>query len=178
MSSPSDKVWIFVKGRRSFKWKGSDLCPFHKSRLLLLSKGRYQKLRWANPFWSVAYCKKTVKFMQWTVIFPVQHPAPLFSIHPAPLTPGGAFRQEGWPPSPPSPGRAPCWPARARSFWGVCMWRKHRLWPGPASFCWGRPHTGITLWLLCSDPLSPWASVPSKSAFQPSVKLRNPTSFQ
>lgn len=56
--------------------------------------------------------------MQWTVIFPVQHPAPLFSIHPAPLTPGGAFRQEGWPPSPPSPGRAPCWPARARSFWG------------------------------------------------------------
>lgn len=68
MSSPSDKVWIFVKGRRSFKWKGSDLCPFHKSRLLLLSKGRCQKLRWANPFWSVTYCKKTVKFMQWTVI--------------------------------------------------------------------------------------------------------------
>ena len=68
MSSPSDKVWIFVKGRRSFKWKGSVLCPFHKSRLLLLSKGRCQKLRWANPFWSVTYCKKTVKFMQWTVI--------------------------------------------------------------------------------------------------------------
>ena len=78
------------------------------------------------------------------------------SVHPAPLTPGGAFRQEGWPPSPPSPGRAPFWPARAGSFGGVgSACGEGAGHARPCILPLGRACAGTTLRLLCSDPLRP-----------------------
>ena len=157
MSSPSDKVWIFVEGRRSFKWKGSDLCPFHKSRLSLLSKGRCQKLRWPNPFWSVAYCKKTVKLTQWTVAFPVQHPPPS-SLLTLLLWHLGKHLEGGLAPSPTQSPQS-CLPAgQKKIFLGGLHVEKAPAVSQTSQPCivlLRRALHGTPLWRLCSDPLRP-----------------------
>ena len=181
MSSPSDKVWIFVKGRRSFKWKGSDLCPFHKSKLLLLSKGRCQKLRRPNPFWSVAYCKKTVKLTQWTVVFPVQHPPPSSLLTLLLWHLGKHLDRRAGPLPHPVPTEFPAGrPERGLSGGSACGEGAGCVPDQPALH---RTAEAGPAWDPSMAPLlrpsaPPWASVPSKSAFQPSVKRRNPTSFQ